>query len=357
MDNEIMASLLISNCKGVGSRIFKNLVDSFGTASQVLKNLETVKEIFGDSIYNTLNCISKDDFLLAEDAIKKSDKQGIKIIPYSSDEYPKILKHIPDPPPVLYVKGNLPDNLKCISIVGTRKPSTYGKYIIENIVRPLAKNGVCIVSGLATGIDTMAHIVALEEEAFTVAVLGNGIDIVYPPENKKIYEMIGEKGCLISEFSPGTKPSKYTFPLRNRIIAGISYATIVVEAPEKSGSLITANLAFEYSRVVLTVPANINLPSASGNNKLIKENIAIPVVSFEDIISNIPFLLSKKSSKSLNRELSDKEKEILNFISSQKHIDEIKEHFNFDEEIDSILFNLIVDGIAKEENGFYYRIG
>lgn len=359
MYDETLVSLVISTQKGIGCRTFKGLIDRFTSARAVLEpsNLETIKREFGETVYNIIKNIPKMDFIRWEDEIKKTKRKGISIIPYSSNEYPYSLKQIPDPPAVLYVKGCLPTNLKCISVVGTRRPSGYGRYVVENIVRPLAKKGVCIVSGFATGIDTMAHKVAIEEGGFTVAVFGNGVDVIYPPENRKMYEMIQERGCVISEFPPGTKPSKYTFPTRNRIIAGLSYATFVVEAPEKSGSLITANLAFEYSRIVLTVPANINVISAAGNNRLIKDNIAVPVVSFEDVASNVPFLVEDATSTTHNRDFSEKERAILNFLISARHIDEIKEYFSFDGELDAILFNLMLEGIVKEENNYYYRTG
>lgn len=359
MNHEVVACIVLSRQKGIGYRTFKGLVDKFGSAADVLKpeNLEIVREEFGQTVYNILKNISDQEFAAVDKEIRKLEKTDIKVVPYTHPEYPLNLKQIPDPPAVLYIRGKIPTNLKYVSVVGTRKPSSYGRYVVENLVRPLAKNGVCIVSGLATGIDAIAHQIAIEEDSFTVAVLGSGVDVVYPPENKRLYEKIVEHGCVISELPPGTKPSKYTFPARNRIIAGLSFATFVVEAPEKSGSLITANLAFEYSRVVITVPANINLPSAAGNNILIKENIALPVVSFEDIISNLPFITESTVKSQNNRQFSDKEKQVLDYLNSPKHIDQIKEYFGFDPEVDSILFSLEIEGLIRGENGLYYRIG
>lgn len=359
MEDEIKNSIVLSNLKGIGKRTFKSLLERFETAKNVLdiKNREIIQREFGNNVFNILNSIKKEDFDKAVKELEKAQKLNIKIIPYSSREYPSLLKQIPDPPAVLYMKGNWQTNLNSISVVGTRNPSSYGKYIVENIVRQIAKNPVSIVSGFAYGIDSLSHKVALEEDCYTVAVLGNGIDIIYPPENRKLYYQIEEKGCIISEFPIGTPPSKYTFPMRNRIIAGLSYATFVVEAPAKSGSLITANIAFEYSRPVFTVPANINVVSATGNNKLIKENIAIPVTSAEDIFLNLPFLLKNNMSEKSLLDLSDKEKDVLEFLTQQRYIDEILERFNLDPEIDNILLMLQIKNLIKQEGNFYYRIG
>lgn len=359
MYDETIACIVLSRQRGVGHKTFKNLVDRFRSATDVLKpeNLEVVKEEFGQQIYATLKNIPEEEFTTVENELKMLEMSDIKVVAYTHPDYPINLRQIPDPPAVLYAKGNLPTGLKYVSVVGTRKPSSYGRYLVENLVRPLAKNGVGIVSGLATGIDAMAHQVAVEEGAFTLAVLGNGVDVVYPPENRRLYDKIVEHGCVISELPPGTKPSKYTFPARNRIIAGLSFATFVVEAPEKSGSLITANLAFEYSRIVMTAPANLNLPSATGNNKLIRDNIAIPVTSFEDIVSNLPFLWENSVKTNHNRHLSDRERQLLDYLTSPKHMDEIKEKFEFNPEVEFMLFNLEMEGLIREENGFYYKIG
>lgn len=359
MYGEVAACIVLSRQKGVGHRTFKSLVDRFRSAAEVLRpeNLEVVREEFGQTVYTALKNVSEEEFLSVERELKMLEKTDIKVITYTHPDYPLNLRHIPDPPAVLYARGNLPAGLRCVSVVGTRKPSSYGRYVVENLVRPLAKNGVCIVSGLAAGIDAMAHQVAVEEGAFTVAVLGSGVDVVYPPENRKLYDKVVEHGCVISELPPGTKPSKYTFPARNRIVAGLSFAVFVVEAPEKSGSLITANLAFEYSRVVMTVPANINLPSAAGNNRLIRDSIAVPVVSFEDIVSNLPFLVENDIKPHPDRCFSEMERQLLDYLVSPKHIDEINERFGFNPELDSVLFNLEMEGFIKGENGFYYRIG
>lgn len=354
LEREIAYSLALSKVKGIGYRTFKILIDRFGSAVATVENIHKFEDI-GKNLIQTVESICDKDLEDGYKQIEKASKLGVKIVPLSSPDYPKLLKEIPDPPPVLYVKGNFPIPENTLSVVGTRNPSVYGKFLVGKIVRPLAKEGVNIVSGLVSGIDSMAHRAALEEGSFTTAVLGHGIDFVFPPQNKALYEKIVNNGCLISEFPLGTKPSKYTFPQRNRVIAGISYGTIVLEAGLNSGSLITARYADGYSRVVFTPPGNINQESTLGNNLLIKQSIAIPLLSVEDIFNEISFL--SKDFQREDIELTDIEKKILSLLTSPKHIDEILEEFNFDVEIDNILFEMTLKGLIKEEGGFYYRTG
>ena len=218
----------------------------------------------------------------------------------------------------------------------------------------MAKNGVIIISGLASGIDTLAHRITLKENGYTIAVLGNCIDIVYPYENKKLYEEISEKGCIISEFPLRTKPSQYTFPNRSRIIAGLTYGTFVIEAPEKSGSLTTANYANDYGRLVFTVPSNINLSSATGNNLLIKDG-AIPITNFEDFKDHLPFLNFKKENFEEVLDLTEEEKFILQIIGSDKvYIDKIIESVDGKFDVFTVSNEMVIEGILSEEFGFYY---
>jgi len=354
--NEILSSLEISFIKGIGNITFKNLILKFKTSENILNtDFNQLKENFGENI---ANLIVNRDKSLREIALKeyeKALKYNIRIIPFSSENYPKLLKEIPDPPILLYVKGNLNNSDNSLSVVGTRKYSNYGLYVANSIVKELAKNGVAIVSGLASGIDTLAHRITLKENGYTIAVLGNGIDIVYPYENKKLYEEISEKGCIISEFPFGTKPSQYTFPNRNRIIAGLTYGTFVVEAPAKSGSLITANYANDYGRLVFTVPANINLSTATGNNLLIKDG-AIPITNFEDFKDHLPFLNFKKENFEKVLDLTEEEKFILQIIGSDKvYIDKIIESVDGKFDVFTVLNEMVIKGILSEEFGFYYR--
>ncbi len=230
--------------------------------------------------------------------IEKAEKIGVSLIPYGDELYPKSLVEIHEPPPLLYVWGERIDVLSrfSIAVVGSRKASSYGKAAASLIAGDLARNGVVIVSGLAYGIDSTAHAAAVKNGS-TIAVLGNGVDIVYPRSNAKLFEEVKKHGCLVSEFPFGSKPDKWTFPRRNRIIAGLSKGTVVIEAAKRSGSLITARLALEEGREVFAVPGPIFSLSSEGTNELIKEG-AKCTTCVDDVIEEFEYVkLAQKSEQ------------------------------------------------------------
>jgi len=249
-------------------------------------------------------------------------KHNVKILTYNDKNYPEYLKEIHDPPILLYYKGDIAGNDVCIGIVGSRRSSEYGKNVAENFAERLARTGFIIVSGMARGIDTKAHEGALKAGGKTYAIIGSGIDITYPPENKKIMKAIIENGAVISEFPPGTMPNSYNFPIRNRIISGISLGIVVVEAGLKSGSLITANLALEQGRDVFAVPGNINKFISKGTNKLIKEGAKL-VSDVDDILDEYKtfFNIDKSTQIGTNvpiKKLSTDERKIIELLKIQK---------------------------------------
>jgi len=209
----------------------------------------------------------------------------IKVLEVKSSDYPPLLKQIYDPPNFLYYRGNLAVMQKpMIAIVGTRGMSTYGEFVTKKIVDELAVLDVAIVSGLAKGIDTVAHTHALASGLPTVAVLGSGLKNIYPQTNLLLSKQIEANGVLLSQYSPDTSPKKYQFPERNRIISGLSIAVIVIEAPEKSGALITARTALEQNREVFAVPGDIDRPNSAGIISLFKKSMATPISSGRDIV-------------------------------------------------------------------------
>ena len=212
-------------------------------------------------------------------------KNGITALAIASRDYPEYLKAIYDPPLVLFCKGDVSylNHDKLLAIVGTRNPTRYGTAVCDDICSGLAANGVCIVSGMARGIDTVSHKAALEAGAPTVAVLGCGVDVVYPKENKTIYDEIVDNGVIISEYKPGLQPLPQFFPARNRIISGMSRGVLVVEAAEKSGTNITIDYAQSQGREVLAVPGNITSDKSKSPNKLIREGAA-PITSYADVL-------------------------------------------------------------------------
>jgi len=215
-------------------------------------------------------------------------REGCQFLISGYPGYPSLLEEIPDPPLVLYARGHL-DVLQspCIAIVGTRRPTIYGLQMAQGIASDLGARGVCVVSGLARGIDGAAHRGCFESGGKTIAILGCGIDIVYPREHRQLTQNILEKGLLLSEFAPGTSPSPQNFPVRNRIISGLSLGTLIVEASEYSGSLITARLAMEQNRDVFALPGNLTSPQSFGPNFLIKQGAKL-VQTWRDVVEELP---------------------------------------------------------------------
>jgi DNA processing protein len=299
--------------------------------------------------------------------IEKIYKEDIRMLRYNYDDaYPKILYNIYDPPLVLYVKGNYVNAEMAIAVVGSRRATAYGLKTAESISSKLSSCGITIVSGMARGIDSYAHIGALKSGGRTIAVLGCGVDIVYPSENRKLMKQIVETGAVISEYPPGTPPFGYNFPARNRIISGLCQGVVIIEAAHKSGSLITADFALEQGREVFAVPGNINNINSSGTNKLIKEGAKL-VSSVDDILEELNnFNLSKmsehiitnKNDKNILCGLSIEEKRILQeLIYEPLHIDMIKEKCNMSiQKINSLLIMMELKGVIEQVPGNIYYI-
>lgn len=235
---------------------------------------------------------------LYRSALEYCQREGIQILTYDHPQYPNRLKHIYDPPLVLYYKGTLPkfDGTPVISIVGTRRCTAYGQAVASKMGAEISACGAMVVSGLAAGIDAAAMAGALQMGMPTVGVLGTGVDVIFPRENKNLFRQVEQCGCILSEFLPKTAGFKWNFPKRNRIISGLSIATVVVEAPEKSGALNTARQALNQGRDVFAVPGNADLPSFQGSNRLLKEG-AISATSGWEVLSEYQSLFPDKIRK------------------------------------------------------------
>jgi DNA processing protein len=219
-----------------------------------------------------------------EDQMKQMERYRVRLLTFLEPSYPVNLDHIPDPPAYLFVRGDLVDRDRyAVAIVGTREPTPYGRRMAENLAGELSARGITVVSGLARGIDTCAHTAALEAGGRTVAILGCGVDRVYPPENFKLAMQIVELGAMLSDYPMRTGPESVNFPGRNRIISGLSLGTVIVEAGEKSGALLTAEYALEQNRELFAVPGTVTTPQAIGPNRLIKQGAKL-VESVEDIL-------------------------------------------------------------------------
>ncbi|MBU3189241.1 DNA-processing protein DprA [Clostridium bowmanii] len=281
----------------------------------------------------------------------------IKSIAYFEDKYPKKLKNYDDAPFILFYKGNImPLNEGYnISIVGSRKCSNYGKDVTKIICRDLCANNINIISGMAKGIDSFAHESCLDNEGYTCAVLGSGLDIVYPKENLKIFKKIVESGCVISEFLPGTPPYAHNFPLRNRIISALSDIIIVIEAGEKSGSLITANLALEQGKDVMAVPGSIFSNESKGTNKLIKDG-AFPLTCVSDIFNLMGVEIRNENKATIRSFNSEIHKGLYSIINdSPLHINDIIRVTNIDiKQLYEVLFEMQIKNEVLCLSGNYY---
>lgn len=280
-------------------------------------------------------------------------------ISLNDSKYPLLLSKISDPPSFLFYEGELPkkDDI-LIAIVGSRACSAYGRQVAYELSFNLAKEGIVIVSGLALGIDSIAHQAALDAKGRTVAVLGCGLDIIYPSSHQKLAkEIIKKEGAIVSEFSPGTPPLPHHFPLRNRIISGISVATVVVEAALRSGALITARYALEQGREVFAVPGPVYSQNSQGTNNLIKMG-ASPVTSFEDVMLGLNIQLNSERKKGAVK-AETKEEEILLSLLNQGavSVDKLCELSKLEISIvSSTLIMLEIKGLVKNIGGQYIRI-
>ncbi len=330
LSSKIEYSVALNSVEGVGSTMFKKLIDEFKSASVFFElSIRDLEKILKEKKPLFIK-LKKDRSLLLEKAkneVAKHKEASIEIFPYESPKYPKLLKNINNPPPLIYL--NRPINLnkkRIVSIVGTRNPTSDGLKATEQLIQQLISYEVTIISGLARGIDSMAHQVAQQFNIPTVGIVASGLNRVYPKENYNLINTSLEDSGLISEYPLYTEPTPYRFPARNRIIAAISHATIVVEAPKKSGALITAYCANEYNREVFAVPGSIYSKAYQGCNNLIKKQQAHLLSSIEDLayIMNWTHRESKKSSYQLikkQHQLSPLETQIIKkLIDSKKNL-------------------------------------
>ncbi len=287
--------------------------------------------------------------------LKKLDAGGIKIVTFSNKDYPETLKNIEDAPIVLYIKGTIQkEDRYAVAVVGSRKYSSYGKLAAEKLSSELSSMGFTIVSGMARGIDTLAHVAAINSRGRSIAVLGSGIDVPYPPENRGLMEKLSASGYVISEFPPGTLPERENFPKRNRIISGLSLGVLVVEATADSGSLITASCALEQGKEVFAVPGNINSANSKGTNDLIKKGAKL-VQSAEDVIEELAPVLKGyiRTREKANIELSVEEKRLCDIMTAEpKHVDTLSRESKMPaQKVLGILLSLELKGIVKQAEG------
>lgn len=287
------------------------------------------------------------------------EKEGIKVLTWDDDLYPPRLKEIEQPPPVLYVRGEITlDDHFAVAVVGTRRVTPYGRQIAEELASFLAGQGVTVVSGLARGVDAAAHAAALKAGGRTMAVLGCGVDKIYPPEHSQMAAKIMEQGALVSDYAVGTPPDSANFPPRNRIISGLAMAVVVVEAGETSGALITAEFAAEQGREVFAVPGSILAPQSKGTNKLI-QNGAHPLLSPQDLMQALNLTRAgefKAARKTLPADAL--EAQLLAALGAEPlHVDEIRQQTGLPiEKVSATLALMELKGMVRQVGGMSYVV-
>ncbi len=331
MKEALLHQIALSQLSGIGGITAKKLVAYCGGVEAVFKEKKShlikipgISHAIVDLVFN-----NKEAFTRAEEELQFIEKYAIKTLFYLDKEYPLRLKQCNDSPILLYAKGNANlNNPKILSVVGTRSATEYGKQLSHQIIRDLVSLDVLIVSGLAYGIDSAAHKAALDVGLETVSVLGHGLDRIYPATNRALAEKIVKNGCLLTEFITKTKPDRENFPQRNRIVAGMADATLVVEAGKKGGALITAEIANSYNRDVFAIPGKVNDPFSMGCNYLIRTNRAALVESAQDIMFSMGWdedASKKPKQRSIFLSISSEEQKIIDVLKEKGEcgIDEI----------------------------------
>jgi DNA processing protein len=354
--------ILLSKVSGIGNQRLRQLVPKIGTLNDLhqftLYDWNKLRGLNPTLMLEDLKVKQHDQKLLKQ--IERSIEFSDQVISFWDEQYPKLLKEIYNPPPFLFCKGNgglL--NKQTVGVVGSRRMTAYGKEVTTTIARELSENNLCIVSGFAQGVDTIAHHEASLQNGKTIAVLGSGINRIYPKSNAQLYQQLLEKECLIvSEFLIDTKPDAMNFPKRNRIIAGLCKALIVTEAHEKSGALITAEFTIEHNRDLFAVPGPITSQASAGCNQLIKQG-ATPYLNCADFFDHQRVVRLNNQTRSTQLtlfKLSRIEEKIMNEIKGRIHIDELSLKLNMPiQELSAHLLNLEMNQCVKQERGQYYQ--
>ena len=363
-ETDLARWVALSRVQGLGCVSFKKLAGHFGDPTEALSaSTAALAEIQGldQSVIDGLRNFSAWDE--AEKEIIRAEKAAVKIVPFTDSSYPARLRMIPDPPSLLYLKGEIRrDDEKAVAVVGSRSTSDYGRRVTRDLCRGLASLGFTVVSGMARGIDGTAHETSLNAGGRTIAVLGSGVDRVYPAEHDKLYRRISENGAVISEFPMGTRPLAFNFPARNRLISGLSLGVVVVEATEKSGSLITAALALEQGREVFAVPGEVGASRSRGAHRLIRQGAKL-VETVDDIVEEIAPQLLVRSGKTLSaprrtlpQNLGDEFQRIFGLFQERPlQIDEVIESSGCSaSRVSEILLELELQGYIKQLPGKKY---
>lgn len=366
MDNELLYQLALTQIPHIGDVQAKILLQHFGSASDVFKAKQSeLEKLEGIGVVRAQSIKNFNDFSVAQKEIEFIEKYKIRTLFLTDADYPQRLLNCYDSPTLLFYKGTANLNAsKVLAIVGTRSDTEYGKQFTEKLVRDLSNQDILIVSGLAYGIDATAHKAAVKNGLPTVGVVGLGLDKIYPSDHTTLAkDMIKEGGGILSEFFSGTKPDKHNFPLRNRVVAGLSDATVVVETHAKGGSMITAKLADAYNRDVFAVPGRTTDSKSEGCNHLIKYNKAMLLTSADDLLEVMGWQQKKKEKskkqKELFIELSTEEKLLIHMLQEKEtvHIDEMNISSGLSSSaIAAALLNLELQNVIASLPGKSYKL-
>lgn len=363
--------LMLKNVTGLGNLLIRRLLDRFETPEAVFEAAES-----GALASARISGITARLAEMIRSANRRTDAvhreldrlaaTPYRLLTFNDPAYPALLRQVPDPPPFLYVHGDLGPCARTLAVVGSRSATQYGLTTARTLCRELTELGLEIVSGMARGVDTAAHLGALDGGGRTIAVLGSGLENVYPSENRALFRRIAESGAVVSEFSLDAAPEAFHFPVRNRIISGLSLGTVVVEAASRSGSLITARLAAEQNREVFAVPGNIHSRSSVGTHNLIKQGAKL-VESVEDILEELPNLIQAKMAEDTRLKsammaplppLSDMERRVLDALEPYPvHIDDLVRKLDADAgQVSGILLQLELKGLIAQSPGMMFSL-
>jgi len=354
--SNLRAWIALNFLHDIGPVITRRLLEKFKDPDRVFSaSIDEIKTVEGISETRAKEIVTFNRWKKVDEEIQRAEKSGIRIMTLVDHDYPDALKKLPDAPPVLYIKGSLIDrDSRAIAIVGTRSPTKYGMTVAEQMGYELATSGFTVISGMARGIDTMAHKGALRAYGRTIAVLGSGIDMPYPFANRSLKNAIASSGALLSEFPLSTPPNREHFPRRNRIISGLSLGVLVIEATLDSGSMITVRYALDQGKEVFAVPGNITSKRSAGTNRLIKEGAKL-VENVCDIVEEISpqLMYHLKHRKKEIPPMSEDEKIVYEKLTEEpKHVDVLIRELNMSSSrLLSLLLKLELKGVVRQYEG------
>lgn len=358
MNKDLPYFIALTQIPGIGAKRLQVLLKHFATAENIWQARDQIlKQILDKVVYQKFK--EHQSKVEPKKLLENIFAKGVGVLTLLDKNYPELLRQIFDPPPVLYFRGELlPSDKQALAVVGTRRITSYGREVTQMLVRDLAEYKLTIVSGLARGVDALAHKTALDSGTRTIAVLGSGVDVIYPLQNKQLAEEIIKNGALVSEYPPGTEPIPGHFPARNRIISGLSLGVLITEADEKSGSLITAGFALEQNREVFAVPGPIYSKLSLGPTELIKQGAKL-VSKPWDIVEELNLSQQKKLNKEQIVGETKEEQKIIDLLENEnKHIDQLlRESRLTTDKLNGLLVTMELAGKIKNLGSGNYSLG